>query len=131
MTQVATLVAIYAATGQPGAVALGFIAQALGTIIMSGALGGIADRFPRRRLVVTLELVRAGMLVALATDKRTFRLAFEGADHVSGSLSPILSFEVPARVPARYTADLTKRSRVRYSAETDEVTWVLNRLELV
>ena len=66
MTQVATLVAIYAATGKPAAVALGFIAQALGTIVMSGALGGIADRFPRRRLVVTLELVRAGMLVALA-----------------------------------------------------------------
>ena len=66
MTQVATLVAIYAATGKPGAVAIGFIAQALGTIVMSGALGGIADRFPRRRLVVTLELVRAGMLVALA-----------------------------------------------------------------
>jgi len=66
MTQVATLVAIYAATGKAGAVALGFIAQALGTIVMSGALGGIADRFPRRPLVVTLELLRAAMLVALA-----------------------------------------------------------------
>jgi len=66
MTQVATLVAIYAATGKAGAVALGFIAQALGTIVMSGALGGIADRFPRRPLVVTLELLRAAMLVTLA-----------------------------------------------------------------
>src|ERR1700694_4146837 len=66
LTQVATLVAIYAATGKAGAVALGFIAQALGTIVMSGALGGIADRFARRRLVVTLELLRAALLVALA-----------------------------------------------------------------
>jgi putative nucleotidyltransferase with HDIG domain len=66
LTQVATLVAIYAATGKAGAVALGFIAQALGTIVMSGALGGIADRFPRRQLVVTLELIRAALLVALA-----------------------------------------------------------------
>ena len=66
MTQVATLVAIYAATGKAGAVALGFIAQALGTIVMSGALGGIADRFPRRRLIVSLELVRAAILVVLA-----------------------------------------------------------------
>jgi predicted MFS family arabinose efflux permease len=66
LTQVATLVAIYAATGQAGAVALGFIAQALGTIVMSGALGGIADRFTRRPLLVTLELFRAAILVALA-----------------------------------------------------------------
>jgi putative nucleotidyltransferase with HDIG domain len=66
MTQVATLVAIYAATGKPVAVALGFIAQALGTIVMSGALGGIADRFARRGLLVTLELLRAAMLVSLA-----------------------------------------------------------------
>jgi putative nucleotidyltransferase with HDIG domain len=66
LTQVATLVAIYSATGKASAVALGFIAQALGTIVMSGVLGGIADRFRRRQLVVTLELVRAGSLVALA-----------------------------------------------------------------
>ncbi|HCG03313.1 MAG TPA: hypothetical protein DEV93_22590 [Chloroflexi bacterium] len=66
LTQVATLVAIYAATGKAGAVALGFIAQALGTIVMSGALGGIADRFARRGLLVTLDLLRAAMLVSLA-----------------------------------------------------------------
>jgi putative nucleotidyltransferase with HDIG domain len=66
LTQVATLVAIYSGTRNPAAVALGFIAQALGTIVMSGALGGIADRFTRRRLVVTLELLRAAILVGLA-----------------------------------------------------------------
>jgi putative nucleotidyltransferase with HDIG domain len=66
LTQVATLVAIYSATGRASAVALGFIAQALGTVVMSGVLGGIADRFKRRQLVVTLELVRATSLVALA-----------------------------------------------------------------
>ena len=66
LTQVGTLVAIYTATGQAGAVALGFIAQALGTIVMSGALGGIADRFTRRPLMVALELLRAAILVALA-----------------------------------------------------------------
>ena len=66
LTQVATLVAIYSATGQAGSVALGFIAQALGTIVMSGALGGIADRFARRPLLVTLEFLRAAILVALA-----------------------------------------------------------------
>ena len=64
LTQVATLVAIYAATADPRLVALAFITQALGTVLMSTALGGIADRLPRRSLVVGLELVRAAILVA-------------------------------------------------------------------
>jgi putative nucleotidyltransferase with HDIG domain len=64
LTQVATLVAIYAKTGDARAVALAFIAQALGTIVMSGLFGGVADRFPRRPLIVTLELTRAAILVA-------------------------------------------------------------------
>jgi putative nucleotidyltransferase with HDIG domain len=64
LTQVATLVSIFAATRDPLAVALGFIAQALGTILMSGALGGIADRFPRRTLIVSMELLRAAILLA-------------------------------------------------------------------
>lgn len=64
LTQVATLVSIFAATRDPVAVALGFIAQALGTVLMSSILGGIADRFPRRTLIVSLELLRAAILVA-------------------------------------------------------------------
>ena len=64
LTQVAALVSIYAATGNTLAVAAAFIAQAVATILMSGALGGIADRFARKRLVVYLELGRAALLVA-------------------------------------------------------------------
>jgi putative nucleotidyltransferase with HDIG domain len=64
LTQVATLVSIYAATRDPRFVALGFISQALGTILISTVLGGMADKLPRRGLVVALELVRAGILVA-------------------------------------------------------------------
>lgn len=64
LTQVATLVSIYAATHDPRFVALGFISQALGTILMSTVLGGVADRLPRRGLVVGLELLRAGILVS-------------------------------------------------------------------
>jgi putative nucleotidyltransferase with HDIG domain len=71
LTQVATLVAIYSATRNTSAVAIGFIAQALGTIFMSGFLGGIADRFSRRQLVITLELLRASILVALALQGRS------------------------------------------------------------
>ena len=65
LTQVAALVSIYAGTGGDTlAVAVAFIAQAAATILMSVALGGIADRFPRKRLVVYLELARAALLIA-------------------------------------------------------------------
>jgi putative nucleotidyltransferase with HDIG domain len=64
LTQVATLVSIYLATNDPRFVALGFIVQALGTIAISSVLGGVADRLPRRGLVVGLELARAAMLLA-------------------------------------------------------------------
>jgi putative nucleotidyltransferase with HDIG domain len=64
LTQVATLVSIFAAThGDARFVALAFIVQAVGTLAMTSALGGLADRFPRRRLVVGLELVRAAALL--------------------------------------------------------------------
>jgi putative nucleotidyltransferase with HDIG domain len=65
LTQVAALVSIYAATHQdPRAVAVAFIAQALGTIAMSSVLGGVVDRFTRRRLIVALDLCRAALLLA-------------------------------------------------------------------
>jgi putative nucleotidyltransferase with HDIG domain len=64
LTQVATLVSIYLATSDPRLVALAFITQAVGTVVMSSLLGGIADRLPRRQLVVGLELTRAAILVA-------------------------------------------------------------------
>jgi putative nucleotidyltransferase with HDIG domain len=64
LTQVATLVSIYLATnGDARLVALGFIVQALGTIVISSVLGGVTDRLPRRGLVVGLELTRAATLL--------------------------------------------------------------------
>jgi response regulator RpfG family c-di-GMP phosphodiesterase/MFS family permease len=66
LTQVAALVTIFLATRDARAVALAFIAQALGTVLMSTVLGGVAGRFPRRGLAVGLELLRAGILVGTA-----------------------------------------------------------------
>jgi predicted MFS family arabinose efflux permease len=45
-------------------VALAFIVQALATFVMTGVLGGLTDRFPRRGLVVGLELLRACALLS-------------------------------------------------------------------
>jgi putative nucleotidyltransferase with HDIG domain len=65
LTQVATLVLIYAATNHDARiVALAFIVQALATIVMSSVLGGVADKLPRKPLIVTLELLRAAILLA-------------------------------------------------------------------
>src|SRR5207245_2841724 len=65
LTLVATLVLIYTDTNHDARiVALAFIAQALATIAMSSTLGGVADKLPRKPLIVTLELVRAAILVA-------------------------------------------------------------------
>jgi MFS family permease len=66
LTQVAALVTIFLATHDARFVALGFIAQALGTVLMSTVLGGLADKLPRRGLIVGLELLRAGILVGTA-----------------------------------------------------------------
>lgn len=63
LTQVATLVAIYLNTADALYVALAFIIQALGTFGTTVLLGGITDRFPRRALVVGLDVTRAGILV--------------------------------------------------------------------
>jgi putative nucleotidyltransferase with HDIG domain len=64
LTQVATLVTIYLKTSDARFVALAFIIQAVGTLVMTGVLGGLTDRFPRRALVVGLELLRACALLA-------------------------------------------------------------------
>ncbi|TMC34048.1 MAG: MFS transporter [Chloroflexi bacterium] len=64
LTQVAALIWIFYKTHDPRLVALAFIVQAVATILVTGALGGLADRIPRRRLVVSLELARAAVLIA-------------------------------------------------------------------
>jgi putative nucleotidyltransferase with HDIG domain len=64
LTQVATLVSIFVKTGDARAVALVFIVQALGTILMTGVIGGLADKLPRKQTIVLLEFVRAAILIA-------------------------------------------------------------------
>src|SRR5438094_2355450 len=66
LTQVAALIWIFYKTHDPRLVALAFIVQAVATILVTGALGGLAGRIPRRRLVVWLELARASVLTAAA-----------------------------------------------------------------
>src|SRR2546425_12590452 len=59
LTQVATLVSIFLKTGDARAVALVFIAQSFGTVLMTAGLSGMADRLPRKPLIVVLVSIRA------------------------------------------------------------------------
>jgi len=105
LTQVATLVSIYAATNDARMVALAFVVQAIATILTTGFLGGLADRLPRRGLVVILECVRAATLLGtpMAIADRTrwwllipilFFLAC-----VNGIVQPARQAAVPSLVP--------------------------------
>ena len=106
LTQVASLVSIYLATGDPRFVALAFVIQALGTIGISSALGGITDRLPRRGLVVSLELSRAALLVAtpfLLGAHRTWWLIYPILlllACVNGAVQPARQAAIPSLVPA-------------------------------
>jgi putative nucleotidyltransferase with HDIG domain len=65
LTQVASLISIYVKTNHDARlVALGFIVQAVATILVTSLAGGLADRLRRRGLVVGLELARAATLIA-------------------------------------------------------------------
>ena len=115
LTQVATLVAIFAATNRdPRFVALGFIVQAIATVICSSTLGGIADRLPRRGLVIALDLLRAAtllctpFLISISTPHRwwgstswiaIFPILFVLAS-INAIVQPARQAAIPSLVPA-------------------------------
>jgi len=63
LTTVGTLVAIYSQTRNAVLVGAVYVTKAVATIALSGLLGAVADRWPRRQLVIFLDLLRAGVLV--------------------------------------------------------------------
>jgi MFS family permease len=106
LTQVATLVSIYIATLDARLVALAFIVQAIGTILISATLGGIADRLSRRPLIVSLELIRAGLLLAtpmlISNHGRwwlLYPILFVLAS-INGVVQPARQAAIPSLVPA-------------------------------
>jgi putative nucleotidyltransferase with HDIG domain len=104
LTQVASLVSIYLATTDARLVALGLIVQALGTILMTGVFGGIADRFSRRNLIVGMEVLRAGLLVATAflvtIDWRFLIPILLLLSAISAIVQPAKQAAVPSLVPS-------------------------------
>ena len=64
LTTVGTLVALYSATHQPLAVAATYVVKAGATGIIGTLTGRRLERLDRRRLIVSLELIRGALLVA-------------------------------------------------------------------
>lgn len=105
LTQVASLISIWVKTGHDARlVALGFIVQALATILVTSLAGGIADRLPRRGLVVALELARAAGLVAtpmlIGLDWRFIVPILFLLSSINAIVQPAKQAAVPNLVPA-------------------------------
>lgn len=64
MTTVATLVSVFAITHNPISVAATYVVKAVATIVISGLAGALPDRVRRAPLIISLELGRAGLLIA-------------------------------------------------------------------
>ncbi len=103
LTQVATLVSIYLFTGDPRFVALGFIVQALGIIVTTTFFGGIADRLPRRTLIVGLDFARAAILLAtpllIGLDWRLLIPVLFVLASINAVVQPARQAAIPALVP--------------------------------
>ena len=65
INRVALLILAYRLTGQGIAVALVLLAQLLPRVIMSPFGGVLADRYPKRRLMLLTDLLRAGLAASL------------------------------------------------------------------
>jgi MFS family permease len=66
VAQVAIAVLVYAKTGSAWITALAYTLTYLPPIVGGPLLAGIADAFPRRQVMITLDLVRAGLVELMA-----------------------------------------------------------------
>ena len=128
---VALVVVLYDATGSAGWVAVSAVARMLGYVFLSPFGGVVADRFDRRRLLVSLDLFRAVVMVALAfvawTDGSPV-LAIALAVVATAATVPYRPACVaahrrwwarttsPPPTPPRASSDRSRTSRVRPSA---------------
>ena len=103
LTLVATLVTIYVRTRDPRFVALALVIQAVATVVMTGVLGGLIDKLPRRGLLVGLELTRAAILVSMAiVVPMTWWLIFPAVlllSSINAVVQPARQAAIPGLVP--------------------------------
>ena len=104
LSLVALMVHVAQTTGQALAVAALLLAGDFVPSLLSPITGAISDRFDRRRVMITCELVQAGLLVLIAASLPPLPvlLALVAARAIGGQVfQPASRAAVPALVPAR------------------------------
>jgi MFS family permease len=104
LSLVALMLHVAQGTGQALAVAALLLAGDVAPALLSPLTGTVADRFDRRRVMITCELVQAALLVliALSLPPLPALLALVAARAVAGQVfQPASRAAVPALVPAR------------------------------
>jgi MFS family permease len=104
MNRVALLVLAYRLAGPGFAVGLILLAQLLPRVIVSPLGGVLADRFPKRSLMIALDLLRAGLALSLVLADNLNALAVAGVivllmHSLSAIFNPARGAALPALVP--------------------------------
>src|SRR6266568_1516199 len=66
LARVALVVLAFQQTGSPAVTGLIYALTFLPAVVGGAALSGLADRFPRRTLMIACDVLRAGLLAAMA-----------------------------------------------------------------
>lgn len=74
-------------------------------------------------------VVLSAMLVGLDAETGIFHARFDDGDEVRGRLGPEVSFSEPARIPARHTVWLNRKTVTRLATGAETVSWILERME--
>ncbi|MCC7088224.1 MAG: hypothetical protein IT295_03665 [Dehalococcoidia bacterium] len=76
-------------------------------------------------------VVLSAMLVGLDAETGIFHARFDDGEEVRGHLGPEVSFSEPARIPARHTVWLNRKTVTRLATGAETVSWTLERMEFV
>lgn len=74
-------------------------------------------------------IVLSAMLVGLDSETGTFHARFDDGDEVRGHLGSEILFSEPARIPARHTLWLNRKTITRLATGLETVSWTLDRME--
>jgi putative nucleotidyltransferase with HDIG domain len=118
LTLVATLVSIYIRTRDPRFVALALIAQAGATVLTTSIFGGLADRLPRKPLLIGFELLRAGILLGVAYALPTAWWVIFPAVFILSSVNAIVQPARQAAIPALVPAGHVGKANAMVTATT-------------
>src|SRR5919199_3661445 len=107
INQVALIILVYQLTGQQAAVALVLVAQLLPRAIILPFGGLLADRYPKRRLMLGTDLAQAALaasllLVATARDLWWVCTAVMLMQGLAAIFTPARSAAIPALVPREH-----------------------------